>query len=212
MRLSLLISILIHVTLVWALLTLFNIVPEMRLPEKVYQVKILQPLIRSVQPEPEVKAEEPAAPEPEKPAVAKPKPKPKEKEKPPQKAEPEKPAEPKEQPMDLSVGKDIEDGTSIAVDGQQFPFSYYLAAVERKVSQNWFSGVSSGTEGLTCLVFFRLRRDGGVDDVRIEQSSGNTYFDRSAMRAVRSAAPFPPLPRSFTDDYRGIHFTFLQKD
>ncbi|HER43214.1 MAG TPA: TonB C-terminal domain-containing protein, partial [Candidatus Eisenbacteria bacterium] len=65
---------------------------------------------------------------------------------------------------------------------------------------------------LTCLVFFRLRRDGRVDDVRIEQGSGNTYFDRSAMRAVRSAAPFPPLPRAFTDDYLGIHFTFVQKD
>ncbi len=209
MRLSLLISILIHVTLVWALLTLFRIVPEMRLPEKIYQVKILQPIIRSVQPEPEVKAEEPAKPEPEKPAVAKPKPKEKE---PETKPEPEKPAEPKEQPMDLSVGKDVEDGTSIAVEGQRFPFSYYLAAVERKVSQNWFSGVSSGAEGLACLVFFRLRRDGGVEDIRIEQSSGNTYFDRSAMRAVRSAAPFPPLPRAFTDEYLGIHFTFLQKD
>ena len=207
MRLSLLISILIHVTLLWALLTLFRIVPEMRLPEKIYQVKILQPIIRSPRPEPEVKAEEPARPEPEKPAVAKPKEK-----TPEQKTEAEKPAETREKPMDLSVGKDVEDGTSIAVEGQQFPFSYYLSAVERKVSQNWFSGVSSGVEGLTCLVFFRLRRDGRVEDVRIEQGSGNTYFDRSAMRAVRSAAPFPPLPRAFTEDYLGIHFTFVQKD
>ena len=208
MRLFLLISILIHVMLLWVLLTLFDIVPEMRLPEKVYQVKILQPIIRSPRPEPEVKAEEPKRPEPEKPAVVKPK----EKEKPPE-AEPEEaPPEQEEKPMDLSVGKDVEDGTSIAVEGKPFPFSYYLSAIERKVSQNWFSGVSTGAEGLTCLVFFRLRRDGRVDDVRIEQSSGNTYFDRSAMRAVRSAAPFPPLPRAFTDNYLGIHFTFVQKD
>lgn len=205
MRLSLLISILIHVTLLWVLLTLFQVVPEMRLPEKIYQVKILQPIIRTRQPEPEVKAEEP--PEPEKPAVVKPKEETKEPE-----AKQEEPAEPEEKPMDLSVDKDVDDGTSIAVEGQRFPFSYYLAAVERKVSQNWFSGVSSGVEGLTCLVFFRLRRDGGVEDVRIEQSSGNAYFDRSAMRAVRTAAPFPPLPRAFTDSYLGIHFTFVQKD
>lgn len=203
------ISILIHVTLIWVLLTLFQIVPEMRIPEKIYQVKILQPIIRTRQPEPEVKAEEPSKPEPEKPAIAKPKEKEKTKE---PKTEPEKVSEPEEKPMDLSVDKEADDGTSIAVEGQRFPFSYYLAAIERKVSQNWFSGVSSGTEGLTCLVFFRLRRDGRVDDVRIEQSSGNTYFDRSAMRAVRSAVPFPPLPRAFTDNYLGIHFTFVQKD
>jgi TonB family protein len=207
MRLSLLISILIHVTLIWVLLTLFRIVPEMRLPEKIYQVKILQPIIRTPRTEPEVKTEEPKKPEPEKPAVAKPKEKAKEK-----KPEPEKAPEPEEKPMDLSVGKETEDGTSIAVEGQRFPFSYYLAAIERKVSQNWFSGVSSGAEGLTCLVFFRLQRDGRVDDVRIEQSSGNTYFDRSAMRAVRSAEPFPPLPRAFTENFLGIHFTFVQKD
>ncbi len=206
MRLSLLISILIHVLLLWVLLTLFDIVPEMRLPEKVYQVKILQPIIRSPRPEPKV--EEPKKPEPEKPAVVKPKEKPPAKEPEPEEA----PAEPQEKPMDLSVGKDTEDGTSIAVEGKPFPFSYYLSAIERKVSQNWFSGVTSGAEGLTCLVFFRLRRDGRVDDVRVEQSSGNTYFDRSAMRAVRSAAPFPPLPRAFTEDYLGIHFTFVQKD
>jgi len=209
MRLSLLISILIHVTLLWVLLTLFRIVPEMRLPEKIYQVKILQPIMRTRQPEPEVKTEAPSKPEPEKPAVVKPK----EKEKAPEKkTEPEKAPEPREKPMDLSVGKEAEDGTSISVEGQKFPFSYYLAAIERKVSQNWFSGVSSGAEGLTCLVYFRLRRDGRIDDVRIEQGSGNTYFDRSAMRAVRSAEPFPPLPRAFTDNYLGIHFTFVQKD
>ena len=209
MRLSLLISILIHVTLLWVLLTLFDIVPEMRLPEKVYQVKILQPIIRSRPPEPEVEAEEPSRPEPKKPAIVKPK----EEKKPAEpKPEPEKAVQPEDEPMDLTVDKETEDGTSIEVEGQRFPFSYYLAAIERKVSQNWFSGVSAGGEGLTCLVFFRLRRDGRVEDVRVEQSSGNTYFDRSAIRAVRSAAPFPPLPRAFTDNYLGIHFTFVQKD
>ena len=208
MRFSLLISILIHVTLLWVLLTLFSIVPEMRLPEKVYQVKILQPIIRARQPEP-VETSAPSKPEPKKPVVVKPKAKDKV---PVKKPEPEKAPEQEEKPMDLSVGKEAEDGTSISVEGQRFPFSYFLAAIERKVSQNWFSGVSSGADGLTCLVFFRLSRDGRVDDVRIEQGSGNTYFDKSAMRAVRSAAPFPPLPRAFTDNYLGIHFTFVQKD
>jgi TonB family protein len=209
MRLSLLISILIHAVLLWALLTLFRIVPEMRLPEKVYQVKILQPIIRSLPVEQQVKVESPPEPEPEKPAEVKPK----EKAQAPEKKQEQKPPpQPEQQPMDLSVAKDVEDGTSIAIEGQRFPFSYYLAAVERKVSENWYSAVSSGAEGYACTVFFRLRRDGRVTDVQIEQSSGNAYYDRSAMRAIRSATPFPPLPKAFTDDYLGIHFTFVQRD
>jgi TonB family protein len=207
MRLSLLISILIHVVLLWALLTLFRIVPEMRIPDKVYQVKILQPIMRSRPIEQE--AEAPSRPEPEKPAEVKPK----KKEKTPEKETEKKPEpEPEEKPMEVSVDKETQDGTSIAVEGQRFPFSYYLAAIERKVSENWFSGVSSGAEGHTCVIVFRLRRDGRIADVRIEQGSGNSYFDRSAMRAIRSAAPFPPLPKAFTNDYLSIHFTFLQKD
>ena len=209
MRLSLLISILLHVVLLWALLTLFQIVPEMRLPEKIYQVKILQPIMRSRQPEPEqeTEAETPVIEEKEEPAEVKPK----EKEK---KPEPERETKPeqKEEPLDVSMEKDAEDGTSISVEGERFPFSYYLSAIERKVSQNWFSGVSSESSGHSCIVYFRLRRDGRIEDLRVEQSSGNSYFDRSATRAVRSAAPFPPLPRAFTDEFLGIHFTFVQRD
>lgn len=210
MRLSLLISILIHVVLLWVILTLFSIVPEMRLPEKIYQVKILQPIVRSRPPEPEQKVEAPApVVEEKKPAEVKPKEK--EPEKKPEK-KPEPKPEPKEEPMDVTVDKETADGTSISVEGEKFPFSYYLAAIERKVSQNWFSGVSSGDVGLSCIVYFRLQRDGRIADLRVEQGSGNSYFDRSATRAVRSAAPFPPLPRAFSEDFLGIHFTFVQKD
>jgi TonB family protein len=208
MRLSLLISILLHVVLIWVLLTLFRIVPEMRLPEKIYQVKILQPIVRSRPPEPEQESQ------PETPVVEEEKPaevKPKEKEKKPEQKQESKP-QPKEQPMDVAIDKEAEDGTSIAVEGQRFPFNYYLSAIERKVSQNWFSGVSSGGGGLSCIVYFRLSRDGRIADLRVEQTSGNSYFDRSATRAVRSAAPFPPLPRAFVDEFLGIHFTFVQKD
>ena len=209
MRFSLLISILFHVVLLWVLLTLFRIVPEMRLPEKIYQVKILQPIMRSRQPEPEQKSEEerPVVEEKEKPAEVKPK----EKQK---KSEPKRETKPesKEKPLDVSVEKEAEDGTSISVEGKRFPFSYYLSAIERKVSQNWFSGVSSSSSGYSCVVYFRLRKDGRIEDLRVEQNSGNSYFDRSATRAIRSAAPFPPLPRAFSDEFLGIHFTFAQKD
>lgn len=204
MRLSLLISILIHLLILTALLYLFRVVPEMRFPERIYSVKILRPLVGRKQEEPEKKAEVAGAkPEPKKPAPAKPK---KEEKKKPEKV-PEKPEE--EKPLDVSVENEE---TTVVVDAPRFPFSYYLGAIERKVSQNWFSAVTSSGEGLTCVVYFRLRRDGRVADIRVEKSSGNTYFDRAALRAVRSSVPFPPLPRAFNEPYLGIHFTFLQKD
>jgi len=220
MRLSLGISLCVHVVVLSALLFLFKAVPGMNLPEGVYSVKILQPFIGSMRagesdrkeaakeeaktekPKEPPKKEEPKVPVPKKPdakregeAATKPA---------------EKPAE--EKPLGVEVGVGTADGTGIAVDAANFPFSYFLSAIERRVSDNWFSAVSEGVAGLTCVVYFRLNRDGSVSDARLETSSGNAYFDRAALRAVKSAVPFPPLPKAFTEAFLGIHFTFMQKD
>ncbi len=212
MKLSLGISVAVHLFVLAAMIFLFNAVPRMRLPERVYSVKILQPLVGS-RPGAEAQAVEAAKeePKPEPP----PKEKPKEVKKPvPKKEESKKeapePPKPEEKPLDVGVSG--QQGTGIAVDAPVFPFSYYLAAIERKVSANWFSAVSEGATGLSCVVYFRLQRNGSVTEAEIETSSGNAYFDRDAVKAVRMSSPFPPLPRAFPDQYLGIHFTFVQKD
>lgn len=224
MKLSLGISACVHAIVLTALVFLFQAVPKMRLPEGVYSVKILQPFVGSgpssaaqseegkkdavkvEEPKQEPKKEEAKLPVPKKPDAKK-------------EGDAKKEADAKkdataegtgEKPLGVSVGAG--DGTGIAVDAANFPFGYFLAAIERRVSENWFSAVSEGATGLTCVVYFRLMRDGSVSESRIETSSGNAYFDRAAVRAVKSAAPFPPLPRAFTDSFLGIHFTFVQKD
>jgi TonB family protein len=206
MRLSLLISILVHVIILWALLTVFNVVPQMKVPKTIYNVKIFRPFVA---PKVETPKEEPK-PEVKKPEVTTPKPKPKDKPKEPEK-KPEKAVEtkPEEKPMDVSMQEGAQ--TEVAVDAPRFPYSYYLAAIERKVSENWFSAQGGREGGISCVVYFRLSRNGRVDDLRVETPSGNAHFDRSALRAIRSADPFPPLPRAFGESWLGIHFTFTQK-
>jgi TonB family protein len=206
MRFSLIISLLLHLLILCALFFVFRIVPEMNLPSKIYTIKILQPIVGSKRVEPEKKAEVKL----EKPEVKKPAPK-----KPDERKDDENKApvaKESEKPLDVAVQKDLEGGSAVAVDAPRFPFTYYLEAIERKVSENWFSAVPGGGESLSCMVYFRLKRDGAVKDIRMERSSGNSYFDRAALRAVRSSAPFPPLPRAFRESHLGIHFTFLQKD
>ena len=224
MKLSLVISVCAHAVVLTAFMVLFQAVPKMRLPEGVYSVKILRPLVgagpsasasaesgkkeevKVEEPKTEPKKEEAKIPVPKKPDAKKEGDARKETET--KKDAPAPSGE--EKALGVTVGEG--DGTGIAVDAANFPFGYFLAAIERRVSENWFSAVSEGGTGLTCVVYFRLMRDGGVSDARIETSSGNSYFDRAALRAVKSAVPFPPLPRAFTDEYLGIHFTFVQRD
>lgn len=49
-------------------------------------------------------------------------------------------------------------------------------------------------------VTFRLDRSGRLASLALSTSSGLPAFDRSALAAVRSAAPFPPPPPGLTDD------------
>ncbi len=205
-----------------ALIFLFKAVPQMHLPEGVYSVKILQPLVGSMRAGgaegSEGKKEAPKVEEPKKAEPKKVEPKIPVPKKPDKKEEGEgKAKEPaaggaEDKPIGVSVGVGAADGTGIAVDAANFPFAYYLSAIERKVSENWFSAVSEGVAGLSCVVYFRLMRDGNAADARVETSSGNVYFDRAAVRAVKSSGPFPPLPKAFPDEYLGIHFTFVQKE
>ncbi|HSG28009.1 MAG TPA: energy transducer TonB [Candidatus Krumholzibacterium sp.] len=209
MRFSLLVSVLVHVLVLFSLFFVFKTVPDMKLPKKIYSVKILQPVLRKSDPPPVVQEEKKAEVEVKKPEPAKPKDKPKPK--PEVKKEEPKPAA-EEKPMEVSVDKDPTDLTSMQVDAPRFPFSYYLSAIERKVSNNWFSSQSGRGEGYSCVVYFRLEKDGRVGDIRVETSSGNEFFDRSAQRAIRASSPFPPLPKAFTEPWLGIHFTFIQKE
>lgn len=97
-------------------------------------------------------------------------------------------------------------GTGLA----NFPYNYYLNIITDRVSANWFTSlVDPGVAGnFQTVIYFRIQRGGEITDVRVEQSSGLTPLDLSAMRAVRASAPFPPLPKDYEDAYLAIHLIF----
>lgn len=91
-----------------------------------------------------------------------------------------------------------------------FPYTYYLQALLDRISSNWLKSQLSGldTSGLHTTIYFKIFRSGQISDVKIEESSGIKALDLSALRAVYSSAPFPPLPQDYPDDYLGIHLIF----
>lgn len=91
-----------------------------------------------------------------------------------------------------------------------FPFTYYLQILVDRISNNWFtSQVSPGLSGnFHSTVFFKIYKDGQISDLTIEESSGIKSLDLSALRAIQTSAPFPPLPREYEEEYLGIHLIF----
>ena len=129
-------------------------------------------------------------------------------------AESPAPPRPKAAPKKKSLVAGIQPGGprggTLSLDAAAFPFTYYLRAVEQKISSGWdpvVHGIPPGETG-EVVIAFRILRDGSIEKPVVERSSGLSFFDQSALRAVIGAAPLPPLPESFPEDSLGIHFGF----
>ncbi len=119
-------------------------------------------------------------------------------------------APPNKETLVASVAPGSPKGGTLSLDTASFPFTYYLRAVEQKISGAWDPVVHSIPVGETkqVVIAFRIMRDGTIEKPVIEKSSGLSFFDQSALRAVIQAAPLPPLPEAFPDETLGIHFGF----
>jgi TonB family protein len=92
------------------------------------------------------------------------------------------------------------------LEGGDFPYTLYLQGMHRRIGTKWFRPqVPAGT---ATIIYFRILRDGTIDEVRVETSSGNGTFDRAALSAVRSSSPLNPLPFAYNGTYLGVQLTF----
>lgn len=91
-----------------------------------------------------------------------------------------------------------------------FPFTYYLQFIIDKVSGNWFTSlVDPGITGnFQVTVYFKIHKNGQVSDLKVEETSGIRSLDMSALRAIQTSAPFPPLPRAYEEEHLGIYLIF----
>ena len=95
----------------------------------------------------------------------------------------------------------------VAVDQSNFEFAYYLQQLRTQIARNWAptAGVPAGTR---VVVYFHVQRDGSLTSPQVETSSGNTWFDQSAVRAIVLTQHLPPLPLGYSGSDLGVHFGF----
>lgn len=75
-------------------------------------------------------------------------------------------------------------------------YGWYIAATKRRVEPNWNTLFlpPAVRNTLHCVISFTILRDGTIKNLRVLQSSGNSAFDTSGLRAIQSSVPFAPLP------------------
>lgn len=73
----------------------------------------------------------------------------------------------------------------------------YYETLWSRIKSEWAlpPGILASQE-LETVIDVTVSRSGSVTSLSIEKSSGNRYFDQSALRAIRKASPFPPIPEN----------------
>jgi colicin import membrane protein len=84
----------------------------------------------------------------------------------------------------------------------------YYSLIWSRIKGSWAFISPSPGEVLEAVIDVTILRSGAVTGVNFEKRSGNRYFDESAMKAIRKASPFPPLPAAIreTSIQVGIRF------
>jgi len=77
---------------------------------------------------------------------------------------------------------------------QQTRINDYSRFVWSKVKKNWtLPQALKPKDNVETIIDVRIAQSGVLEYIGFEKRSGNSYFDESALRAVKKSAPFPPL-------------------
>ncbi|MBI3988931.1 MAG: TonB C-terminal domain-containing protein [candidate division NC10 bacterium] len=70
----------------------------------------------------------------------------------------------------------------------------YLDQMQGKIADLWKPPPLRTPRQLSVVVTIRMEDSGQLTSATVARSSGDKAFDESALRAIRRAPPFPPLP------------------
>ena len=72
-------------------------------------------------------------------------------------------------------------------------FDEYYGKISEEIHQQW-NWPAAGQKDLEAIIAIRIMKDGKISIQKIEKSSGNSFFDKWAIRALRKASPLSPPP------------------
>ena len=99
--------------------------------------------------------------------------------------------------------------THISASTQEFKYAAYMDTWRNKVERigrlNYPEAAKKRKIYGSLLLDVAINADGSVDDISLRRSSGSKILDDAAIRIVKLAAPFAPLPKNIRTDTDVLH-------
>jgi len=110
------------------------------------------------------------------------------------------------QPRNTSASGD----SAVPLETTDPRFQAYFSKVRDRIKATWTYPSAAGARGIEgeVVVEFRVAKDGHLESADVRRSSGAIILDEYAIRAVQTAAPFPPVPDDVATETLTIDSTF----
>ena len=82
----------------------------------------------------------------------------------------------------------------------------YFNNMEATLKANW--AWAGARRDLKALVRFGIRESGEIVAIKIVESSGDSRYDESVIRAVRKSSPLPAPPEKYRSEFSDVQFYF----
>jgi len=85
------------------------------------------------------------------------------------------------------------------LNAPEIQYISYFASIKRKIELVWqypYEAAAAGIQGELTLDFV-IARNGKVDSIDLIRGSGSKILDDEAIRSIRKAAPFDPIPAEY---------------
>ena len=107
------------------------------------------------------------------------------------------------------------DGAVEILSGTQgVDFRAYCQRVSTAVRNTWSLSIPPDVRVRkgTVKIEFAVLPDGKIDTMKLVSSSDDDLLDRLAWKAIRAAAPFPALPKTFTGPNLKLRYSFYYNE
>ncbi len=107
----------------------------------------------------------------------------------------------------------IKDGseTGITFNPSDIMLRGYMGLLKERVENAWLYPYQAAKDGVfgDLRILFVIKRNGTLGDVHVTRTSGHVVLDNAAMKALRDAEPFWPLPEGYEQEALTVHGRFV---
>ncbi len=92
--------------------------------------------------------------------------------------------------------------STVTFDAKEFKYYGYMERLKEKIEGIWRYPSDAALRGIygDLYISFTIKKDGSLGSVELLRTSGHRSLDEAAMRALKDAAPYWPLPEEWGRD------------